>query len=357
MGRSALSMRAHGLGPSLLRFVALAVLMLAGGRGAVPLSARRLEIQARATTLQCDFTGRQVNPHEALLCLPPRLLCQVTGYTGVESKSVPETFVDLTPPELAKQVHELKHLTSATSQALLPMILKRVGATVADFFDNFSNTTCSEHISSTVDTVPARLPLQYDGKFNYVALAKPGARKTRLEEFRTDSKSEVGQPKGGVVTVGFVSLAVHFHPAYQPDSRFRYLGRELVKGKNTYVVAFGQRPGVARQAQRVNQSEGTEAFEDKFGVTAMRGGPEADGHFLDNDRHAKREGDERNEESDAELGTGGGIGQHAGAVVFSQHDQDAGADEQPEKAGFRGKAATSAGVGDADASWARSTSS
>ncbi len=264
MGRSALSMRAHGLGPSLLRFVALAVLMLAGGRGAVPLSARRLEIQARATTLQCDFTGRQVNPHEALLCLPPRLLCQVTGYTGVESKSVPETFVDLTPPELAKQVHELKHLTSATSQALLPMILKRVGATVADFFDNFSNTTCSEHISSTVDTVPARLPLQYDGKFNYVALAKPGARKTRLEEFRTDSKSEVGQPKGGVVTVGFVSLAVHFHPAYQPDSRFRYLGRELVKGKNTYVVAFGQRPGVARQAQRVT-------FNDKTGFVLMQG--------------------------------------------------------------------------------------
>ncbi len=192
MGRSALSMRAHGLGRSLLRFVALAVLVIAGGRGAAPLSSRQLEIQGRETTLQCDFTGRHVKPHGALLYLPPRLLCQVTGYTGVESKSVPETFVDLTPPELAKQVHELKHLTPATSQAMLPMILKRVGATVADFFDNFSNTTCSERISSTVDTIPARRPLHYDGKFNYVAVVKPGAHKTSLQEFRTDSKREVG---------------------------------------------------------------------------------------------------------------------------------------------------------------------
>jgi len=257
-------MGAHGLGQSLLRFAALAVTILTSGLTATPLNGRQLEIQASATTLQCDFTARRVKLYEALLYLPRRPLCQATSSAGLESKSVPETFVDLTPPELAKQVHELKHLTSATSQALLPMILKRVGANVADFFDNFSNTTCSEHISSTVDTVPARLPLQYDGKFNYVALAKPGAHKTRLEEFRTDSKSEVGEPKGGVVTVGFVSLAVHFHPAYQPDSRFRYLGRELVKGKNTYVVAFGQRPGVARQAQRVT-------FNDKTGFVLMQG--------------------------------------------------------------------------------------
>ncbi len=74
----------------------------------------------------------------------------------------------------------------------------------------------------------------------------------------------MGDPKGGVVTIGFVSLAVHFHPTYQRDSRFRYLGRELVKGQNTYVVAFGQRPGVARQAERVT-------FDDKTGFVLVQG--------------------------------------------------------------------------------------
>jgi hypothetical protein len=256
------------MGRSLLRIVALAVVMLASGRGAVLLSARRLEIQARESALQCDFTGRRVKPQEALLYLPPRPLCQVTGHTGVESESVPATFMDLTPAELAKEVHELKHLTSADGQAMLPMILERVGETVVDFFDSFSNTTCSERISSTVDTtvdtIPHRLPLHYDGKFNYVALIRPGQKEALLQEFRTDSKGEPAKPRGAVLTSGFVSLISYFRPTYQRDSRFRYLGRELVKGLNTYVVAFAQRPGVARQAEYVT-------FGDRTGFVLLQG--------------------------------------------------------------------------------------
>ena len=95
--------------------------------------------------------------------------------------------------------------------------------------------------------------------------------------------------------------------------------------------------------------EGTEAVEDEFGVSAMGGGAEADGHFLDDDGHAEGEDDEGKEESDAEFGAGGGVGEHAGAVVFAQHDEDAGTDEQPQQARFRGKAALGAGGGDADA--------
>ncbi len=95
--------------------------------------------------------------------------------------------------------------------------------------------------------------------------------------------------------------------------------------------------------------EGTEALEDEFGVSAMGGGAEADGHFLDDDCHAKGEGDKWEEEAYAELGAGGGVGEHAGAVVLSQHDEDAGADQQPQQARSRGKAAVGAGGGDADA--------
>ncbi len=40
-------------------------------------------------------------------------------------------------------------------------------------------------------------------------------------------------------------------------------------------------------------------------------------------------------ESDAEAGAGGGVGQHAGAVVLAEHDEDAGADEQPQEPGAR----------------------
>jgi hypothetical protein len=44
---------------------------------------------------------------------------------------------------------------------------------------------------------------------------------------------------------------VNFHPDYQADSRFRYLGREEMEKQDTYVVAFAQRPKVARQTASV----------------------------------------------------------------------------------------------------------
>src|ERR1700689_1403716 len=84
-------------------------------------------------------------------------------------------------------------------------------------------------------------------------------------------------------------------------------------------------------------------------MSAWGGGAEADGHFLDDDCHAKREGDEGEEESDAKSRSGGGVGKHAGAVVFSQHNEDTGADQQPQQARPGGETALGAGGGDANA--------
>jgi hypothetical protein len=58
---------------------------------------------------------------------------------------------------------------------------------------------------------------------------------------------------------------------------------------------------------------------------------EAHGHFLYNNGHDKRKDNERKEESDAELRAGCGIGEHAGSVILTQHDQDARANEQPQQ--------------------------
>jgi len=162
------------------------------------------------------------------------------------------TFVDMTPAELAKAAPELKHLEPAESQDMLPQILERVGANVAAFFDDFPNTTCTEQVTSMVDDPLRVAPWHSNAKYNYLALAQAGAKKGRLREFRTDDKGALVQPdaKEAVVTQGFVSLSVHFHPDYQPDSRFRYLGREAMEKQYTYVVAFAQRPKVARQVSR-----------------------------------------------------------------------------------------------------------
>ena len=184
------------------------------------------------------------------------LLLSAAVQEGAKAQGAPKTFPDMTPAELAKRIPELKHLEPAPSQALLPLILQRVGATVAEFFDNFSNTACTEHVVSSVDTSLQKYVAHYDARFNYLALVKAGPDKTLLEEYRTDSKGELArfESQDAVVTIGFISMTAHFHPDYQPDSSFRFLGREVVEGQDTYVVAFAQRPEVARHTSRVDFS-------------------------------------------------------------------------------------------------------
>ena len=65
----------------------------------------------------------------------------------------------------------------------------------------------------------------------------------------------------------------------------------------------------------------------------MGGGAETHGHLLNDAGHDEGENDEGEEEADAVAGSGGGVGKHAGAIVLAEHDEDAGADEQPEQAG------------------------
>jgi hypothetical protein len=194
----------------------------------------------------------------------------ITGpqpYLAAQSTAEPQaskTLPEMTSSELAKTVPELKHLKPAKSQERLPLILQRVGAGVAEFFDNFSNTTCEEQILFTVERPKATEPVRYEGNFNYLALAKPGGDKTVLQEYRTDSKGVPVNVKGTVVTNGFVTLPGYFHPNNQKGSRFRFLGQQQVKGRSTLVVAFAQQPGVARQASRV-------AFDEKGAYVFVQG--------------------------------------------------------------------------------------
>ncbi len=49
-----------------------------------------------------------------------------------------------------------------------------------------------------------------------------------------------------MLTSGFASASLFFHPTYQSQAAFRYLGWQKVDGRDTYVIAFAQQPGKAR---------------------------------------------------------------------------------------------------------------
>ena len=252
MRQSPKGVSARGLVRGLLLGVGLSIGLLSASYGADLLNFKPSDVPARE--------GHSLNVNSLLHRHSAR--SRKTG-SGGESHNVSKTFVDMTPAELATAVPELKHLKPAESQDPLPKILDRAGSAVAAFFDNFPDTACTEQVTSTVHKASRAGVSHYDHKYRYVALAEPGAVKGHLREYRAAAKGDIVQPEG-IVTFGFVALSVNFYPDYQVDSRFHYLGRDVIEKQDTYVVAFAQRPAVARQTASVQ-------FLDQSGIVYLQG--------------------------------------------------------------------------------------
>ena len=240
MRQSPAEVRIRSLGPILLLVgVTLWVGLWSASSAAAPHGFNPLAVQA------LEGRSRGVN---SLLNL--RVARSLTTAGGEKSREVSKTFVDMTAVELANAVPDLKRLKPAENQDMLPQILERAGAAVASFFENFPDTACTEHVTSSVRRKSASGLLHFDNYYNYMALAEAGAMTGHLHEYRTDATGQIVQPDG-IVTFGFVALPVNLHPEFQADSRFRYLGREEMEKQDTYVVAFAQKPLLARQTASV----------------------------------------------------------------------------------------------------------
>ena len=163
--------------------------------------------------------------------------------------------------ELIKQYPELEDVEFAQSQEELPLLLEKVGEGVEAFFRDFVNVTSIESISQEMETPRALLqPLDSVGqeigmrrgipqtlqrRCNYLIVAHSDEKGIVLEEYRTNNKGErIDLSSSYLLTTGFVSVPLIFHPRYQTGSLYRYLGRETGRNK-LQVLAFAQRPETA----------------------------------------------------------------------------------------------------------------
>jgi hypothetical protein len=174
----------------------------------------------------------------------------------------PATMVDQTPAELLQAMPELAGLEPATSQEVLPEVLKNVGARVESYFRSVVSTSARE------ETIQEQIGL--DGKvretlkqtFRYLVIAHPEKGPLDFEEYRTDKENHTasGRLRSDVLlTQRFVYVPVYLHPMYQEDSEFSYLGKQSVEGHQCYVVAFAQVPKIAHLKARF--TEGLESYE------------------------------------------------------------------------------------------------
>lgn len=165
-------------------------------------------------------------------------------------------------PELVKAIPELKNVSPAdpaTSAAQLSGILQKVGQNVAALFHNFPDTISVEDVRQETLGRRGKVENSLDQKFQYLLLAQTEKIGLGLQEYRTDSSGAPTAPhglEGGfMITAGFASDALILHPDYQSGSDFRYLGRETLDGHLTEVVAFAERPNLAKMIERFNDGK------------------------------------------------------------------------------------------------------
>jgi hypothetical protein len=175
--------------------------------------------------------------------------------------------------KLVKRIPELKSMQPAPDQQALPMILEKTGKTIDDFFHNIVDLIAREKITqedlttgevgtaegySTPRVVGARTGESVEDDYLIVHAGK-GVQQG-IVEYRMDAKGnrldEWGLNTGNPVTIGFALSCIYFSTALQSESTFRYVGEQKIGTRDTYVVAFAQRPGDATISITVRGRDG-----------------------------------------------------------------------------------------------------
>ncbi len=157
-------------------------------------------------------------------------------------------YVDLPMAQVVERVPELKSLEPAADQQELPMILQKVGERMDDFVHNIGDLIAREDLTQERLNADGKIKAKQHLQDNYLILHHgndwgPGA------EYRMDDKGSrlgpIGLSQGYLVTSGQALSCIQFSTAAQSQSqsRFRYLGNEMLGSRETYVLAFAQRPG------------------------------------------------------------------------------------------------------------------
>src|SRR5208337_1217162 len=117
-------------------------------------------------------------------------------------------------------------------------------------FANFPNTSSLEKIHQEKLQHKQKAGATLDQKFRYLCFTPAEDWGPDFNEYRTDLSGRQASPEGladgFMLTSGFASAALVFHPMYQSQADFRYLGRQKVNGRDAYVIAFAQQPAKAR---------------------------------------------------------------------------------------------------------------
>jgi hypothetical protein len=174
---------------------------------------------------------------------------QIADSTGLSYYAHARPYLKDSQRHLVKQIPELRTLRPSRDQKALPMILRQVGAREEEFFHNVVDLFADETIAQEVYEPPGTVLASQQTRYGYLILLNDHEIPPKYDEYRTDPQGNPTQPigfeQGYAITAGFALKCIYFLPDLQPEITYRYLGDQMMGSRDTYVVAFAQRPAHA----------------------------------------------------------------------------------------------------------------
>lgn len=134
----------------------------------------------------------------------------------------------------------LSALAVPASADELDDLLARTSRQVESFLDQFSAVKCSEHVEQDKLNKDDKVELKQESTYDYlVILTNPGGELT-LDESRLEVKQAKADKKNRAMLVsnGFATLFLIFHPYYSGGFQFTALEDQVVDGRRLKKVAF-----------------------------------------------------------------------------------------------------------------------
>lgn len=183
--------------------------------------------------------------------------CHPHAVNGAESPSTAPQLRLMTDPltELLHDLPELQGLKPAGDQKELREVLRKVGESQESLLRNLPDISAEEQVTrEELNKTDSSSKKHIMANYGYLILPHLTVDGLSIDEHRIPEGKELdtnGIENGLAVTQGFATMPQHFHPSCQFESDFRYLGRQSLNGRETYVVAFAQRRKEARFTAQV----------------------------------------------------------------------------------------------------------
>lgn len=128
-------------------------------------------------------------------------------------------------------------------------VVQKASAQVESFLGQLSDVKCTEHVLQEKLTPNGKNEYQVDSTFDYLVIMQAGSDDMLLNE----SRLAVRQPRQGknfpmLITNGFSTLFLVFHPYYHESFRFQVVGDEQVGAARLTRVHFEHIPGTRTPA-------------------------------------------------------------------------------------------------------------